>query len=305
MDVRVGIVSWQTAQLLDRCLASLPAALGDLAADVVVVDNASTDGSAEIARGHGVRVVVNGSNVGYARAMNQALDGTDAHFLIALNPDTVPRPGALGRLVGALEEDPALGLVVPRLVNPDASLQPSVHLFPSVRMALVMGLVPMPLRRGPIGRRFWLEGYAPHDRAQTIDWAIGAVHAIRRSALGGHGHVYQERTFMYAEDMDLCWRLRKSGWRVGIEPSAEVVHAGNAAGSQKFGKRVDSMRLAADYTWYVARHGRRQARLWSMTNMLGFGLKWLVGRVRWGVDDPRLARTKHFFWLHAHHARRV
>ena len=110
---------------------------------------------------------------------------------------------------------------------------------------------------------------------------------------------------MYAEDMDLCWRLHKDGWRVGFEPSAEVAHAGNAAASQKFGAAVDDIRLAADYTWYLARHGRRQARLWSMANMLGFGVKSVIGRARWGAPDPRLARTKRFFWLHARKARRL
>lgn len=302
MDVRVGIVSWQTAQLLDRCLASLPAALGDLAAEVVVVDNASNDGSVEVARGHGARVVVNDINVGYARAMNQAFAGADSPFLIALNPDTVSRPGALVRLVRALESDASLGLVAPRLLNPDGSLQPSVHRFPSVRMALVMGLVPMPLRRGPIGRRFWLEGYALHDRAQPIDWAIGAAHAIRRSALTDPEHGYDEHSFMYAEDMDLCWRLHVGGWRVGLEPGAEVIHSGNAAGSQKFGASVDDVRLAADFAWYVRRHGRRQARLWSAANMLGFGIKSLVGRARWGPSDPHAKRLRRFCRLHARNA---
>jgi len=295
MDVRVGIVSWQTAKLLDRCLGSLPAALGNLAAEVVVVDDASSDASADVARSHGVRVVANETNTGYARAINQAFRRAEAPFLIAINPDTDSRPDALARLVRALQANASLGLVAPRLLNPDGSLQPSVHRFPSVRTALVMGLVPMLLRRGPIGRRFWLEGYAPHDRAQPIDWAIGAVHAIRRSALPDPEHAYDERSFMYAEDMDLCWRLRRNGWGVAIEPAAEAIHIGNAAGALKFGEAVDDVRLAADYDWYVRRHGRRQARLWSAANMLGFGIKSLVGRARWGTDHPHTKAPGIFF----------
>src|SRR3546814_14755832 len=89
-DVRVGIVSWNTAELLDRCLAALPAALGELEAEVVVVDNDSDDDSAAVAERHGVKVVHNADHDGYARGMNAALDDTDAPVLIALNP--YPRP---------------------------------------------------------------------------------------------------------------------------------------------------------------------------------------------------------------------
>lgn len=303
MEARIGIVSWQTAGLLDGCLAALPAALGDMRADVVVVDNASTDGSAEVAHAHGVRVIVNDRNLGYGRAMNQALAGADAPILIALNPDTVARPGSLALLVEALSADPALGLVAPRLVNHDGSLQPSVNRFPSIRLALVTGLVPMALRRGRLGARFWLEGYAAHDRATDIDWAIGAVHVIRRSAITDPDHPYSERTFMYTEDMDLCWQLWRGGWRVGLEPSSEVLHVGNAAGSLAFGGRRDDILLAADAQWYVDRHGITQARLWFIANMLGFCVKSVVGTVRWGSRHPRTVRLKRLFRGHARNLR--
>lgn len=302
MDARVGIVSWQTAELLDRCLAALPAALDGVEAEVVVVDNASTDGSAEVARARGARVIVNSRNVGYARAMNQALAGTEAPFLIAINPDTVALPGSLAILVRRLSDDPSLALVAPRLLHPDGSLQPSVHRFPSIRLALVMGLLPMALRGGPVGAQFWLEGYAPHDRSQAIDWAIGAVHVMRRGALADPEHPYSERTFMYTEDMDLCWRLREESWNVSLEPTAEVVHMGNAAGSQAFGAQVDDIRVAADHEWYVEHHGAVQARMWSMANTLAFGIKSVIATATWGRGDPHTRRLKRFFRRHAENA---
>jgi GT2 family glycosyltransferase len=129
--VRVGIVSWNTAALLDRCLAALPAATNGLNAEVVLVDNASSDHSVEVARRHaGVTVVANEENVGYARGMNQALTHdagpTPPEVLIALNPDTVPPPGSLTRLVEDLLGQPEVGLIVPQLLNPDGTLQHSV-----------------------------------------------------------------------------------------------------------------------------------------------------------------------------------
>src|SRR3546814_4920842 len=124
-DVRVGIVSWNTAERLDRCLAALPAALCELEAEVVVVDNDSDDESAAVAERRGVKVVHNADNEGYARSMNAALADTDAPVLIALNPDTEAPPGSLAALVARLRGEPGAGVVVPRRVHGDGQLQQS------------------------------------------------------------------------------------------------------------------------------------------------------------------------------------
>ena len=305
MEARVGIVSWQTAGLLDRCLAALPDALGSVDANVVVVDNASSDGSADVARRHGATVIVNERNIGYPRAMNQALAGADVPYLIALNPDTEATPGSLERLVARLDQQPHLGLVVPRLINTDGSTQDSVHRFPSVTLALVMGLVPFALRKGLIGRRYWLHGYADMSRRRRIDWATGAVHVMRRAALGDPEHAYPERLFMYGEDLALCWTLHRTGWLVELEPRAEVIHVGSAAAIQAFGNTIDERRLEADFDWYCWAHGTPQARLWAAANVIGYGTKLGVARVIWPAGDARTARTRHFLGLHVRHLRSI
>jgi GT2 family glycosyltransferase len=249
---------------------------------VVVVDNASPDDSVAVARAHAwVRVVVNEANDGYARAMNVALAGTTADVLVALNPDTEPAPGSLATLVRAVASDPTVGLAVPRLRNPDGTLQPSVHRFPSVRVALAMGFLPPPARtagEARLGRRFWLEDAAPHDRREPVDWAVGAVHAIRRSALPDPDHAYDERWFMYAEDMDLCWRLRRHGWQVLLVPEAEVVHIANAAGAVVWGDDRDRRWLDATYDWYRRARGPFRSRAFAAANLAGLAAKWLVFR---------------------------
>lgn len=268
-DVRVGIVSWNTADLLDQCLAALPAAVGDLRAEVAVVDNASDDDSAAVAERHdGVRVVRNAANVGYARAMNQALAGTEAPVLIALNPDTVPPPGSLAALVARLAAEPQAGVVVPRLVHADGQLQHSAYRFPSVPLAAVVCFVPAPLQRGDLGRRWWLEGAAPHDRSQPVDWAIGAVHVIRRAALEGEAP-YSERWFMYAEDVELCWRLDDRGWQTVLAADVAVPHVGNASGAQAWGSGRDRRWWAASYDLYAQRRGTWACRRWATVNSLG------------------------------------
>jgi N-acetylglucosaminyl-diphospho-decaprenol L-rhamnosyltransferase len=267
-DVRVGIVSWNTAELLDLCLAALPAALGDLRAEVVVVDNASDDQSAAVASSHDVVVVRNPSNVGYARAMNQALADTDAPVLVALNPDTVPPPGSMAQLVARLQAEPTAGVVVPRLVHSDGQLQHSAYRFPSVPLAAVVCFVPPRLHRGPVGRTWWLEGAAPHDRSEPVDWAIGAVHVIRREALHGD-RPYSERWFMYAEDLELCWRLAAEGWRTILDAEVSVPHVGNAAGAQAWGSSRDRRWWAASYDLYEQMRGTAACRRWAAVNTLG------------------------------------
>lgn len=278
VEVRVGIVSWNTAELLDRCLAALPGALGVVDAEVVVVDNASHDRSAAVARRHGVVVVENAENMGYARAMNQALGGTEAAYLIALNPDTEPGPGSLERLVATLRADPGIGLCVPRLLEADGSLQHSVYPFPSLVVAAALAL---PVRTHRFfGRQLWLEGHAPHDRAADIDWAIGAVHVIRRAAVPDPDHPYSERWFMYVEDVDLCWRLHRAGWRVRFEPAAVVVHVGNAAGAQAWGEERTARWMAATYDWCRTERGRLWTWCWGAISVAALTARTVVAAAR-------------------------
>jgi GT2 family glycosyltransferase len=270
--VRVGIVSWNTGALLDRCLAALPAALDGCPAEIVVVDNASSDDSVAIARRHGVEVVVNAENRGYARGMNQALAGSTAPVLLALNPDTDPAPRSLATLVERVRADASIGVIAPRLVNEDGSLQHSVYRFPSLRVAAVVCFVPQRLFAGPIGRRFWLEGFAPHDRSGEVDWAIGAVHCMRATAVAREA-IYDERSFMYAEDLELCWRLHQEGWRVVFAPDVIVRHRANAAGEQAWGNQRTARWLDATYRWYADARGPRQARAWAAVNTAGVAVK--------------------------------
>jgi len=284
LQVRVGVVSWNTASLLDGCLTSLPGALEGVRYDVVVVDNASTDDSAAVARRHpGVTVVENDVNRGYARAMNQALGGTDARVLIALNPDTVPPPGSLATLVDRLAEDDRIGLVGPRLVGIDGRAQPSAYRFPAPGLSL-LAMLPSGIQRGRIGRRYWLEAGADYTQRADVPWMIGAVHVIRREALAGRPP-YDERWFMYAEDVELCWWLSRRGWRRRLEGDVTVTHVGNAAGAQAWGSGRTRVHLEAAADWMERDRGRLYTAAWRGTTALSVAV---VGRFRRSArDDAR------------------
>lgn len=295
--VRVGVVSWNTVDLLDRCLAALPAALADVDAEIVVVDNASSDASADVAERHGVRVVRNESNEGYARAMNRALLGDDASVLVALNPDTEPPPGSLATLVRRLLEQPRAGLVVPRLLNADGSLQPSCQRFPSIPLAVVAGFVPRRWQRGRIGHRWWLEGAVAHDERTEVEWAIGAVHVIRASALEGEAP-YSDRWFMYGEDIELCWRLRQRGWQVRLEGDVAVPHVGNAAGEQAWGWERARRVWSNSYDLDAMLRGRAHARALAAVNAAAVGAHLVANRFGALVGGPAGERRRHVAGQH-------
>jgi GT2 family glycosyltransferase len=287
-DVRVGIVSWNTAALLDRALASLHDALGELAAEVVVVDNASSDSSIEVARGHrGVAVIANDSNVGYARAMNEALAGTTARALIALNPDTEAPPGSLEKLVTTLDEHSNAALVAPALVDSNGLPQRSVYPYPGPVQALETGFVPRAWRRDGVPR-------GSSIRTLRRRWAVGAVHCIRKAALGTE-LPYSTRWFMYVEDIELCWRLERSGWQNLLREDVSVVHHGNAAGIQRWGEGADLelQSLPNIYDWLWSDRSALQARATALINVLSVQTKARSLRARAAVTGgPRAERWR-------------
>jgi GT2 family glycosyltransferase len=276
-------------------LASLPAALGELVAEVVVVDNASSDDSVDVAGGHrhaGVRVVANRANEGYARAMNQALAGTEAPVLIALNPDTLPPPGSLATLVARMQGAPGTGVVAPRLVHEDGRPQHSAHRFPSVALAAVVCFTPPPLQRGRWGSRWRLEAATALDRSGPVDWVIGAVHVVRRAALDG-APPYSERWFMYAEDLELCWRLARNGWGTELVAQVAVPHVGNAAGAQAWGDDRDRRWWAASYDLYAQVRGPAAMRRWACVNSVGVVLHVAAGSIGGLVPGARQHQRRH------------
>jgi len=193
--------------------------------EVVVVDNASSDGSAEAARSlfAGATVVENPGNTGYAAAVNQGWAATKAPAVLVLNPDVVVLPGAVRGLLAVLEARPRAGVAAPMLLNPDRSLQPSCRRFYTPGSLLAqrtpLGLLP-PARRW---RDHHLMADLDRSRPHEVDWVTGAAMLIRRSAVDGDGP-FDPGYFLYFEDVDLCWRLSREGWTTVYVPASVMVH---------------------------------------------------------------------------------
>lgn len=219
--VSIVILTWNSRALLDACLTALPAATAPLATEVIVVDNGSRDGTAELLAGRpDVVTITNPTNRGVAPARNQGLRAAHGEFIALLDVDTVPAPGSFATLIARLRAAPEVGLVGPKLVDPDGRLQYSCRRFPT--------LVDKLCRRLParIGRALVddveLRGW-DHAGVRQVDYVIGACQVIRRTALD-HTGLLDERIFYGPEDVDLCLRMHRAGWQVEYVPAAVVMH---------------------------------------------------------------------------------
>ncbi len=223
MAVGAVVVSYNSAAYLPDCLRSLRS---EGVGEVVVVDNASSDGSPAAARAADadVRVVETGANLGFGSGANRGVAVTTGDYVLILNPDTVVEPGTVKALADALDRDPGLAVVGPRMENVDGTLYPSVRRFPDLTVAFGHAFLGLVWPANPYTRRYRMLD-ADHDRALgNVDWVSGACAMVRRSAFDAVGG-FDEAYFMYVEDVDLCWRLGRSGWRIGYEPAGRVVHA--------------------------------------------------------------------------------
>lgn len=221
-DVAAVVVSYNVADLLVRCVESLRA---DGIDRIVVVDNASADASVEAIRraDPGVEVVALSENVGYGAGANRGVARTTEPNVLVLNPDVEVAPGSTKVLLGALAADDGLALVGPRIETPDGELYPSARTFPDLVDAAGHAFLHFVWPANPFSRRYRMLDW-DHDDARDVDWVAGTHLLARRTAWDQVGG-FDEAFFMYMEDVDLCWRLHRAGWRVGYEPAAKVAHA--------------------------------------------------------------------------------
>jgi N-acetylglucosaminyl-diphospho-decaprenol L-rhamnosyltransferase len=267
--VVVAVVSWNTRELLARCLRSLEGS----GAEVWVVDNASSDGSAEMVRERfpWVRLVASERNLGYGAAVNLVAAQTDSRWLAAANADVALRPGALDRLVATGEADPGAGLVAPRLVLPGGETQHSAWAFPTVPATLLQNVGTLIVPRA-LSQRLALRGDWGPDRARRVPWAVGAFLLIRREAWDATGG-FDAGQWMSAEDLELGWRMREAGWATRHEPRAVVDHEESAATGTVWGDALPLHWQRCAYAWMLRRRGRPRTAVVGLLNLAGSALR--------------------------------
>ena len=281
--VSIAIVSFNSRTHLERCLRSIEATVAP-PREVLVVDNASTDGTVEALAPDwpGVRWIANRRNVGFARASNQALAQAGAPFWLMLNPDAELEPGAVESLLRYLEDHPEAAVAGPVVKRPDGRLEPSAGWVPTPGRELVETL--LLFRLGLRGRL--LRGEPPGPVA--VDWVSGCAMLVRADAAREVG-LFDERYFLYVEDLDWCWRFRRAGWEVVLVPGPRVLHH---RGASVLGSPDTLVNGERNLEYFVRKHGLR----FPIPLLRGLELANLATRAPWlawrGARGDRRARDE-------------
>jgi len=280
--VGIVVVDHDAGDVLGDCLASMA---GEAVDEVVVVDNGGTIGSAaevvgapaEIAAR--VQLVRTGANLGYGAGVNRGVAATSAEVIVVTNPDVVLRRGAVTALVAAVQGDPTVAVVGPCIFEISGRRYPSARRFPSSTDAVGHALFGRWWPTNQWSRRYRMDDLDP-DRPCAVDWVSGACFAVRRQAweeLGG----FDESYFMYAEDMDLCFRAGQAGWSVRYEPAAAVTHVqGVSTRKRPYVMALAHHRSALRFAWRT-NHGWRRLLIPAAAVLLAGRLVTEVARVSW------------------------
>jgi GT2 family glycosyltransferase len=238
-NLSIIIVNWNTKEYLLHCIDSILQKKGSIPIEIIIIDNGSGDRSGEEVKRQfpGIHLIENGYNLGFAKAVNQGLRVSSGRFLLLLNPDTQLREGAVENLVSFMESHAEAGVAGAQLLNGDGSKQNSIANFPSLasellNKSLLRWLFP---NKFPGKEKSYSEPF-------EVDSVIGACMMVRRDAIEQVG-LLDEDYFLFLEETDLCFRMKKAGWKVYHLPQAEVYHfQGKSAEKEKKRAKVEYYR---------------------------------------------------------------
>ena len=302
MDLSILIVTYNSASLIGGLLEQLRKQLlapDGIRAEVILVDNASGDATADLVAREfpWVNLVRSAKNLGFAAGNNLAAQKARGQFLLLLNPDAVPAPGSLGAGVQLMRADPRVGLGGGKLVAPDGTLQPSARMFPTLRDELfTMSGLAARFPRSPLLARMDRR-WADPERQAPVDWIPGAFVFIGRkvwNTLGG----FDERFFMYYEEVDLCRRLQDQGFTVQYWPQLKATHIGGASARtvararvSRSGSQLESWRMRSALLYYRKHHGPGAAWGWKALESCWTLLRRLRNRAAGRIEKLQELRT--------------
>ncbi len=294
VDLSVVIVNWNTRDLLRDCLRSLECFPPTGRYEVIVVDNASGDDSADmvVKEFPSVRLVRSAINLGFGRANNLAVAQSSGAQILLLNPDTLVHPGTIAATQDFLKSHPNVGMVGVRQIQADGAAQSSCGHFPSLRvmflqsalgllcalglssvvpfLAGLFGLRLMPVKRL---RRFW-----DFTATASVDWVMGAYMLMPRH-VAVRTKMFDERFVVYGEDLDLCWRVRQLGLDVVYFGAASITHFGGAS-TAAISAKADAAHFVASIMLYEKHHGRLAALTYRLCLLIGFQVRMLLSLLR-------------------------
>lgn len=293
MLLSIIIVNWNGQDFLRRCLQSIQLETQEIPYEIIVIDNASTDNSLQLLRDEfpDITLIVNNENVGFAKANNQGIARANGDYIILLNPDTEIRDNALQKLVTYLDNNPRIGIVGPRLTLPNGTIQGGAAGYYPNPVTIFNYALGLHILFPNYFHALWL---APKQYQQTseldVDWVAGACMVLKSDVLKQIGHL-NTNYFMYAEDIELCYRAKKAGWGVRCLSNSSVVHfIGGSVKQRKFQK--NNQNIAGLDQFYTQRYSRHVKALMHLEGTFAFGLRalvyWLKVRIQ---SQPRFQNT--------------
>ena len=254
-DISICLVSWNTRELLRQCIGSILDTKNELRVEIFVIDNASSDGSADMVETYfpQVKLIRNTENVGFAQANNQGIKQSKGRYVFLLNPDTIVLEGTLKHLSAFLDHQPDAGAVAAKLLNADWTLQYSIRKFPDYLTPFTenpdLYNVPFMRKHAYLSRmRNW-----DHNDLREVEQPAGAAFMVKRSVIETIGTL-NNRYHMFFEDVDLCLRIRKSGWRIYYFPEARIIHFGGQSVKQRH--NIGSEFYKSMLLFFYLHHGR-------------------------------------------------
>ena len=297
VDLTVVIVSWNVRELLRQCLASLQGTEGCFTLpggrtlEVWVVDNDSSDGSAEMVEAcfPGVRVL-RSENRGYAAGNNQGIAHSSGRYVLLLNPDTEVVGSALTTLLDEMDAHPDVGAIGPRLCYGDGSPQSSRRRFPTP----LTGFMESTLLHEWFPRNRWAARYhmldRPGDAPCDVDWLVGAALMVRRQAIAQAG-LLDEGYFMYSEEMEWCRRIKGQGWRIVYQPAALIIHH-EGRSSEQVAARRDICFHTSKLRYWRRVHGPGWAAALRAFLLASYAFQWLREGAKWLLGHKRPLRVQ-------------
>lgn len=245
MDLSVCIVSWNTKDLLRKCIQSILDKTAGLDYEIIVVDNDSKDGSLEMVRQEypPCKVINSGQNLGFARANNLAVLHASGKYILYLNPDTEFETNALYGMYDCLEKNQTYGALGCKLIYPDGSLQYTcaraftTPLNEFCELAMLYRIFPKSPFFSTVEMYYW-----DHESSREVDCISGACIMARKTIIDGLGG-FDEEYFMYAEDVDLCYRIRKAGWKIYYLAQEKIIHHEGASSKKKPNKHYSTVQI--------------------------------------------------------------
>jgi GT2 family glycosyltransferase len=263
LDLSIVIVNWNSQQLTSSCIDSIVRHLNGVTYEIILVDNGSSDKSVEyFGADQRVTLVANASNIGFAKANNIGIRLANGKVILLLNNDTIILDDSIQNSLQLLIDSPSVGMIGCKLLNADGTLQRSCSRFPNALTSLIgRQVVARALKRIHLppelafGAAF---SDGDHLGALSPDWIMGAFMMVKREAINDAG-MLDEDYFMYSEDMDWCYRLRRAGWDIAYLPAASIIHLGGQ--SSRAVPEATLRRQLASYVVFYRKHHPKQLRL--------------------------------------------